>query len=232
MFHYFSKLNPVCTKVSLFYCKNELFRKIGLRCLSQTNRRVKSTESTSPSIYKNVAFYKYLDTFLENNNLNCNVPGNLNFVYKDYLTEFIELSELLSIKNQDAVDEEFLELANKEYNSLIEKLINLQNEIFANSLVDDGDVTECTVEFRAGVGGKEASLFSDELHNLYLKFILLNGWNIRTNQEEFEQVKIEENSSLASNVVEVIGANCYRLLRHEAGIHRVQRVFIFIKCFL
>lgn len=65
------------------------------------------------------------------------------------------------------------------------------------------------MEFRAGAGGDEASLFAGELKDMYLKFAESKGWKVR----------IVDDLTL-----EVDGRDAYDTLRHETGVHRVQRV--------
>lgn len=176
---------------------------------------------TRPVFYSQPSFYKYLKTFLADNRLEKNVPNELNFRHNQLLKELDEIHELVG---ENVADDEFAKLVNSELNSIINQLVQVQDNILHHSIVDDCDVNECTVEFRAGVGGKEASIFAEELFRLYQKFVLFNGWETRTDKDEFEQIKIDDSSSLWTSTIEVVGQSCYQFLRHEAGIHRVQRV--------
>ena len=217
--------------------------------LSQTkkNKKLKDDEddeqiqtSLSPNIEnpdnRSLSFFKYFNTFLIDNKFDKSIPSTLMFQYRQTLEEFKELNEIVMLrssssdsqsygeKNVIREDKEFSELAKSELEVLIQKLLNLQDQMLIQAVVDDRDLNECSLEIRAGVGGKEASLFAEELFHLYLKFISFNGWKIRENSDEFEQVDIDENSSLSTSNVEVSGEMCYQMLRHEAGVHRVQRV--------
>lgn len=78
---------------------------------------------------------------------------------------------------------------------------------------------EAIVEIRAGTGGDEAALFAGDLFLMYKKFALIRGWQIRiidANQNTIGGYK--------QAVFEISGKNVYDLMRHESGVHRVQRV--------
>ena len=78
---------------------------------------------------------------------------------------------------------------------------------------------EIVLEVRAGVGGEEASLFAEELAQMYVKYVQSKGWQAR---------KLDESRSELGGIkevqFEVKGKNCYRELQFETGVHRVQRV--------
>lgn len=78
---------------------------------------------------------------------------------------------------------------------------------------------EIVLEVRAGVGGEEASLFAEEVAQMYVKYAQTKGWSAK---------KIDESRSEMGGIKEVQfeikGENCYRELQYETGVHRVQRV--------
>jgi peptide chain release factor 1 len=65
------------------------------------------------------------------------------------------------------------------------------------------------LEFRAGAGGDEASLFASEIRDMYMKYAESKNW----------KVKIVDDLTL-----EIAGVPAYEALRYETGVHRVQRV--------
>ena len=65
------------------------------------------------------------------------------------------------------------------------------------------------LEFRAGAGGDEASLFAGELKEMYSKYAEGKGWKVR---------------SVDDLTMEIQGTDAYDALRYETGVHRVQRV--------
>ena len=138
--------------------------------------------------------------------------------------EYVQLSEELVELNKmsvDSSDSELLEMAQEDLKQTNLKMQvekdSIVSQILDNSEVDDMD--GLMLEIVPGVGGLEASIFANELYNMYSNFILSNGC-------EFEPVVTERNSHgylLKASVVCKPG-NLYHLLRHEAGTHRVQRV--------
>jgi peptide chain release factor 1 len=85
-----------------------------------------------------------------------------------------------------------------------------EEEKFPNKLI---------LEIRAGAGGDEASLFAYELGEMYTNYAANQGWTYRT-------LNVSDNSSggYKEVVYEVSGLDCYRKLRFETGVHRVQRI--------
>ena len=65
------------------------------------------------------------------------------------------------------------------------------------------------LEFRAGAGGDEASLFASELRDMYQKYADAKGWKVRI---------------IDDLTLEIQGTDAYDALRYETGVHRVQRV--------
>ena len=69
--------------------------------------------------------------------------------------------------------------------------------------------TAIVLEFRAGAGGDEATLFAADLRNMYEAFATARGW----------RVKRVDDATL-----EIAGSDAYEALRYETGVHRVQRI--------
>lgn len=195
-----------------------------------------------PAHYRDPTFFKHFSTFLTENSLRKHLPQDLWFQYSRALEELEELDEIVQQSSKlvdgetaapkDNDDADFFELASNEMALTTDKLLHLQEAMLHQVVPDDSDVSECTLEVRAGVGGKEACLFAEELYRLYLKFIAYNGWSVRSYEGDDESettVTIDESTSLWTASVEVVGRQCYRALRHEAGVHRVQRVSIYQK---
>jgi len=84
---------------------------------------------------------------------------------------------------------------------------------------DPLDGKDVLVEIRAGAGGDEAGLFAGELYRMYGRYAERTGW------------KTEEISASAQGIggvkdvtFAVKGDGAYSRLKHESGVHRVQRV--------
>lgn len=78
---------------------------------------------------------------------------------------------------------------------------------------------EIVLEVRAGVGGEEASLFAEELAQMYLRYAQTKGWRTETMDESRAEL-----GGIKEIQIEVKGENVYREMRFETGVHRVQRV--------
>lgn len=78
---------------------------------------------------------------------------------------------------------------------------------------------EVVLEVRAGVGGDEASLFAEELTRMYIRFADIQGWSHKALDESRSALGGYKEAQF-----EIKGQDCYRRLRFETGVHRVQRV--------
>lgn len=78
---------------------------------------------------------------------------------------------------------------------------------------------EIVLEVRAGVGGEEASLFAEELAQMYVKYAQAKGWSAKVLDESRAALGGYKEAQF-----EIKGEDCYRKLRYETGVHRVQRV--------
>ncbi|MFQ6097431.1 MAG: peptide chain release factor 1 [Armatimonadota bacterium] len=139
-------------------------------------------------------------------------------MYREYLRALEERranQELL-----DEADEELRELIAEETRKLDARIADLEAKLRRAMTPKDPDADKnAIVEIRAGTGGEEAALFAHDLYNMYLKYAEKKGWNTETmSLSEAEMGGIKE----AVFVVEAPGA--YERLKHEGGVHRVQRV--------
>jgi len=75
------------------------------------------------------------------------------------------------------------------------------------------------LEIRAGTGGDEAALFASQILRMYLRFAERQGW-----KAEMVDTHQTELGGTREAVVTLDGRGAWRLLRHEGGVHRVQRV--------
>ena len=119
------------------------------------------------------------------------------------------------------VDSSMRELAEKELKDIAEGKERLIEQI--ESIVGRPDErewpNELILEVRAGVGGEEASLFAEDLANMYLRYAETRGWNWKALDESRAALRGYKEAQF-----EIKGENCYRELQYETGVHRVQRV--------
>ena len=86
---------------------------------------------------------------------------------------------------------------------------------------DEADERNAILEVRAGTGGEEASLFAGELLRAYTRFAEKRGW-----KHELLSLSHSDLGGVREAVLLIEGEGASALLRHEAGVHRVQRVQI------
>ncbi|HEX2026665.1 MAG TPA: peptide chain release factor 1 [Nitriliruptorales bacterium] len=84
---------------------------------------------------------------------------------------------------------------------------------------DPNDDRDVIVEIRAGAGGDEAGLFAGELWQMYTSYAERQGW--RTDVMALSEQGI---GGVKEVIFEVRGEGAYSHLKHESGVHRVQRV--------
>ncbi|HNQ74656.1 MAG TPA: peptide chain release factor 1 [Verrucomicrobiota bacterium] len=84
---------------------------------------------------------------------------------------------------------------------------------------DPADSRNTIVEIRAGAGGSESALFAADLYRMYTRYAETRGWQVET---------LDSNPSDLGGFKEIVfqinGPDVYKVLKHESGVHRVQRV--------
>jgi len=65
------------------------------------------------------------------------------------------------------------------------------------------------MEFHPGPGGQEASLWAQDLMNMYIRYANKVGWKVRQND---------------GFIIQISGFDAYNQLKYETGTHRVQRI--------
>lgn len=117
-------------------------------------------------------------------------------------------------------DAELAELAEAEVAELTSQETKLTEEL-RQLLVPKDPLADraAVVEIRAGTGGDEAGLFAGDLFRMYSRFAESRNWRI-----ELMSMSEGERGAIKEVVFTVRGKNVYGELRHESGVHRVQRV--------
>jgi peptide chain release factor 1 len=84
---------------------------------------------------------------------------------------------------------------------------------------DPLDDRDAILEIRAGTGGDEAALFAGDLLRMYTRFAERHGLKV-----EITSLSNATLGGIREAIANVRGPHAYGLLRHESGVHRVQRV--------
>ena len=117
-------------------------------------------------------------------------------------------------------DAEMAALADEELGALEQRLEALEQEIRILLVPKDpNDEKNVMLEIRAGTGGDEAALFAADLFRMYSRFAERNGWKV-------DPISVSETGTggYKEIIATIEGRGAYSRLKHESGVHRVQRV--------
>ena len=139
--------------------------------------------------------------------------------YHDYLEAIGERSEAEELLHETQRDEErdFYRETIDQAQSRADALEARIHEFLVPR--DPRDDRAVIFEIRAGAGGDEAALFAGELMRAYQRYAERKGW--KTDVLDISEGAV---GGLKEVVFEVDGKGAFSALRHESGVHRVQRV--------
>src|SRR5918997_3406309 len=169
-------------------------------------------ELSQPEVYSDQANYAKL-------NKQHRGMGEMVTKYREWKQIKSELSgakELLDLSD----DEEMREMARSEMTALEERLGKVEEDLRVLLLPrDPNDEKNVILEIRAGTGGDEATLFAAEMLRMYGRYAERQGWR-------FEVLDASESGigGIKEGVALIEGEKVYSKLKHESGVHRVQRV--------
>ncbi len=135
--------------------------------------------------------------------------------YRQVLTQIEEDEKL-----KHSSDKELAEMARTELEELKPQKQKLEEELkLLLAPRDPNDAKNVIVEVRAGTGGEEAALFAAELYRMYQRYAERQRWKVEL---------LSSNPTGIGGYKEVIflveGKGAFGKLKHESGVHRVQRV--------
>ena len=136
--------------------------------------------------------------------------------YREVIKEIADLREMLRSES----DSEILSLAKDEQATLEGNKEDVEERLrIALVPTDPNDDKNVIIEIRAGTGGEEAGLFASNLYRMYSRLAQRLNWKLEV---------IDSNSTGIGGLKEIIfqvrGDQAYSKLKHESGVHRVQRV--------
>ncbi len=137
-----------------------------------------------------------------------------------YLKAVADLDENRALLKAEPPESELAAMAKEEIARLEAQEKKLAQQIqFGLVPPDPTDSRNTIVEIRAGAGGNESALFSADLYRMYCRYAEARGWKIET---------LDSNPSDLGGFKEIIfqvnGADVFKRLKYESGVHRVQRV--------
>ena len=120
----------------------------------------------------------------------------------------------------EEADPEMRELAAEEISNLEDEQQTLEQKLLRMLLPKDpNDTKNVVIEVRAGTGGEEAALFAAEIFRMYQRYAERRHWNV-----EIMSSSNTGTGGLKEVIAVIEGAGAYSRLKHESGVHRVQRV--------
>jgi peptide chain release factor 1 len=127
-----------------------------------------------------------------------------------------ETNELLESED----DAEMLSLARTELSELEGRRASLEAELKLLLIpTDPNDEKNVILEIRAGTGGDEATLFAAEIVRMYSRYGERQGWKVQVLDASESGI-----GGLKEAILLIEGNRVYSKLKHESGVHRVQRV--------
>ena len=140
-------------------------------------------------------------------------------LYREFRTLAQQQSEAQALI--DAGDDlELAVLAREELAGLSERVESLERRLKLAVLPrNPNDERNVIVEIRKGAGGREAGLFAGDLFRMYDRYAQNRGWQVEV---------LDSNPSDLDGYNEIVfaikGRGAFSRLKHERGVHRVQRV--------
>ncbi len=139
---------------------------------------------------------------------------------KEKAEEYLQVCSDIDDNREMLEDKELGELAKEELKELEPRKIEIEEEIKVLMLPrDPNDDRNIYLEMRAGTGGDEAALFVGDLFKAYVRYAEANGWKVEVMSSSEGTV-----DGYKEMIALIKGEGAYSKLKHEGGVHRVQRV--------
>jgi peptide chain release factor 1 len=139
--------------------------------------------------------------------------------YREYKSLAEGISQTRELLDADE-DPEMLALARAELTDLEEKRDRVEAELKVLLLPKDpNDEKNVILEVRAGTGGDEATLFAAEIMRMYTRYAERQGWRVQVLDASESGI-----GGIKEGILLIEGNRVFSKLKHESGVHRVQRV--------
>jgi len=139
--------------------------------------------------------------------------------YRQFKSVSKELADTRSMLD-DELDGELRVLVKQEIKQLEAREDELRQKLRLQLLPrDPNDDRNVIMEIRAGTGGEEAALFAADLYRMYARYAEAQGWQVELLSSNATGI-----GGFKEVIFEVQGKGAYSRLKHESGVHRVQRV--------
>jgi peptide chain release factor 1 len=137
-----------------------------------------------------------------------------------YLKTVADLEENRALLKTELPDSELALMAKDELTRLEADEKKLAQQIqFGLVPPDPTDSRNTIVEIRAGAGGSESALFAADLYRMYCRYAEARGWKNQTLDSS-----VSDLGGFKEIIFQISGADVFKRLKYESGVHRVQRV--------
>jgi len=136
--------------------------------------------------------------------------------YRSAMQQAAEARELAAAESDQGMAAFFREEAERADRRAVELRVRLEELLVPRDPNDEKDVV---VEIRAGAGGQEAAIWAGDLFQMYERFAERHRFRTDVLSSSPSDV-----GGFKEVVLEVRGRGAYSRLKHESGVHRVQRV--------
>jgi peptide chain release factor 1 len=137
-------------------------------------------------------------------------------VIREYKKVLADLADAEEMRN----DPEMAEMAFEETERLKAEIpqleLTLKGMLVPKDPLDDKPVI---IEIRPAAGGDEAALFAAELARMYMRYAERKKWKVEVIDHEESGI-----GGMSKMVFKIDAPGAYSQLKHESGVHRVQRV--------
>jgi peptide chain release factor 1 len=135
---------------------------------------------------------------------------------KNFVQQIVDSKKIL----EEEKDTEMLEMAEEDLAQIeIEKQKAEEDLKILLLPKDPRDERNVIVEIRAGTGGEEAALFSNDLFRMYSRYAEEKKWQV-----EIISSNLTGKGGFKEVIFNISGKGVYSKLKYEGGTHRVQRV--------
>lgn len=139
--------------------------------------------------------------------------------YREYKTLAHGIDETKAMLDGED-DAEMLQLARTELAELEQRRDAVETELKVSLIPKDpNDEKNVIIEIRAGTGGDEATLFAAEIMRMYARYAERQKWKVQLLEASESGI-----GGLKEAILLIEGNKVYSKLKHESGVHRVQRV--------
>jgi peptide chain release factor 1 len=139
---------------------------------------------------------------------------------QSYQKTVADLAENRELLKTEPAESELAQMAKEEVSRLEMNEKRLARQIqFGILPPHPTDSRNTIIEIRAGAGGQESALFAADLYRMYTRYAEARGWKIENLDSSPSDL-----GGYKEIVFQINGADVFKRLKYESGVHRVQRV--------